>query len=148
MLPVKSVVLISSVKTNTELPFWMRSCGQLKIDSLLPEKKAITTVPGAKLLRPLQNYFLGASTEEEKRIANEYRDSVDPVYLKWSINHVLNWKNDWLPSNLYHIHGDKDHIFPIKNVKPTHVIRNAGHFMVFNKYEEINKILMECLMEK
>jgi pimeloyl-ACP methyl ester carboxylesterase len=143
ILPISGVVLISSVKTHSELPLWMRTCGQCKIDRLLPEKRSITTIPGAKLLRPVQNYFLGAATEEEKRIANEYRDSVDPVYLKWSINQVLNWKNDWLPSNLYHIHGDRDHIFPIKKVKPTHVIHNAGHFMVFNRYEEINVILRE-----
>jgi pimeloyl-ACP methyl ester carboxylesterase len=145
ILPVSNVILISSIKDHTELPFWLRTCGQCKIDSLLPEKRSITTIPGAKLIRPLQNYFLGVSTEEEKRIANEYRDNVDPVYLKWSINKVLNWRNDWLPSNLYHIHGDRDHIFPIKKVKPTHIIPNAGHFMVFNRYEEINAVLREVL---
>jgi pimeloyl-ACP methyl ester carboxylesterase len=145
ILPVSGVVLISSIKTHMELPLWMRTCRQLKVDTLLPQKKPIASIPGVKLLRPVQNYFLGASTEEEKKIANEYRDNIDPVYLKWSINQILNWQNDWLPSNLYHIHGDRDHIFPIKKIKPTHTIHDAGHFMVFNRYKEINRILRAVL---
>jgi pimeloyl-ACP methyl ester carboxylesterase len=141
-IKVRAVILIASIKSHQELPWWMKSCGVLKLDQLLP-RKPLRTYRGFRLIRPLQNYFLGASTTEEKKIANEFRDKVDPVYLKWSINKVLNWKNNWVPGAIYHIHGDRDKLFPIKKIRPTHVIRDGGHFMIMSKYTEISEIICE-----
>lgn len=140
MMPVAAVTLISSVKSCKELPAWMKACGSLSLDRLLPDRP-LKEAKALKLLRPVQNYFLGASSREEKKLANEYRDDADPVYLKWAIRQVLNWKNDWQPERVFHLHGDKDHIFPIKKVRPTQVIRNAGHFMVMSHAEEISEAL-------
>jgi pimeloyl-ACP methyl ester carboxylesterase len=145
VLPVDKVVLISSIKSFSELPAWMRICGKYKFDRMLPSKPLHTIRP-LKALRPVQNYFLGTESKEEKAIANHFRDHVDPVYLRWSINQILNWRNEWKPDNIYHLHGEKDHIFPLKHVKPTHVVQNAGHFMVMNKCREISSILQEILI--
>lgn len=144
MLSVDKVVLISSIKSFKELPLWMQVCGKYKFDKMLPSKPLHSIRP-LKMLRPFQNYFLGTESEEEKTIANHFRDTVDPLYLRWSINQVLNWRNDWQPQNFYHLHGEKDHIFPLKKVRPTHVVHNAGHFMIMNKCEEINQILQSIL---
>jgi len=144
ILPVEKVVLISSVKSLKELPRWMKLFGKYKFDKMLPSKPLHTIRP-LKALRPVQNYFLGTESEEEITIANHFRDSVDPLYLRWSINQVLNWQNEWQPKHMYHLHGEKDHIFPLKQVRPTHVVPNAGHFMIMNKCKEINAILKEIL---
>ena len=141
---VDKIILISSIKSYTELPNWMKRCGKLKLDKLIP-KKQIGSIKPLKVIRPIQDYFLGAQTPEEKKIANEYRDTVDPVYLKWSINQILNWKCDCTSTKLFHLHGDNDHIFPIKKVKPTHIISKGGHLMVMSRCEEINKILQSIL---
>ena len=138
----KAVVLIASIKSKKELPLWMKSCGKLKLDKLLPAKP-IRSYPGSKMLRPLQDYFLGVTNDEERTIANEFRDNVDPHYLRWSINKIFNWQNEWTPGNIYHIHGDNDKLFPIKKVSPTHTIQEGGHFMVMSKCSEISKILGE-----
>jgi pimeloyl-ACP methyl ester carboxylesterase len=143
-LPVDKVVLISSIKSYRELPHWMQVCGRCKFDRMLPAKPLHSIRP-LKALRPIQNYFLGTESKEEIAIANHFRDSVDPLYLRWSIHQILNWRNEWLPPNTYHLHGDRDHIFPLKRVKPTHVIPNAGHFMVMNKCKEISGILNNIL---
>lgn len=142
--PVKKVVLISSIKSISELPAWMKICGRYKIDSILPSRPLHTIRP-LKALRPIQNYFLGTESDEEKQIANHFRDTVDPVYLKWSIRQIISWKNEWLPEEIFHLHGENDHIFPLKKVKPTHVVPRAGHFMVMNKSAQINEILSEIL---
>lgn len=144
MLSVDKVVLISSIKSSRELPRWMQVCGQLKFDKMLPAKPLHSIRP-LRALRPVQNYFLGTESEEEKAIANHFRDTVDPLYLRWSINQVLNWKNEWLPSNFYHLHGEKDHIFPLRKVRATHVVKEAGHFMIMNRCNEINEILQKIL---
>lgn len=144
LMTVKKVVLISSIKSVNELPAWMKFCGRCRIDSILPSRPLHTIRP-LKALRPIQNYFLGTESEEEKKIANHFRDNVDPLYLKWSIRSIINWKNDWQPPDIFHLHGANDHIFPLKKVKPTHVVPNGGHFMVMNKSTEINRILEEIL---
>lgn len=144
ILPVNKVVILSSIKSSAELPRWMKLSGKYSLDRLLPSKPLHSIRP-LKALRPIQNYFLGTESEEEKAIANHFRDNVDPVYLRWSIHQVLNWQNEWRPEKLYHLHGSRDHIFPLKHVRPTHVIPDAGHFMVMNKCEEINGILTEIL---
>ncbi len=144
LIPASKVILISSVKNCSEVPRWMRSCGHYKLDRALPSKP-LAAYPALKLIRPIQNYFLGAHTPEEKKIANEYRDSIDPVYLRWAINQVLNWKNNWQPENLVHLHGQKDHIFPVKKIKNAFIIPGGGHFMIMNRYEEISERIAEQL---
>ena len=144
ILTVDKVVIVSSIKSSVELPTWMKMCGKYKFDRMLPSRPLHSIRP-LKALRPIQNYFLGTESEEEKAIANHFRDNVDPMYLRWSINQILNWRNDWKPDNIYHLHGAKDHIFPLKHVDPTHIIPNAGHFMVMNKCKEISSILTEII---
>jgi pimeloyl-ACP methyl ester carboxylesterase len=141
---VSKIILISSIKTTSELPAWMSIAGKTNAFKLLPSRQ-ISSIKALKALRPIQNYFLGAKTEEEKRIANEYRDHVDPVYLKWAIGQVLKWNNDSIPTNLVHIHGSNDHIFPVKKIKDAHIVPGGGHFMVMDKPREIEKIIRQEL---
>ena len=142
--PVSKIILLSSIKTSSELPAWMNLAGKSSVYKLLPDRQ-ISSIKALKALRPIQNYFLGARTEEEKKIANEYRDHVDPVYLKWAIAQVLTWKNNAIPSNILHIHGSNDHIFPVKKIRNAHIIPGGGHFMVMDKPDEIARIIQQEL---
>ena len=141
-IPVKAVILISSVKSSQELPFWMKFFGKCKAEYLLPSVP-LKSIKPLSAIKPIQNYFLGAHTAETINIANEFRENVDPLYLRWSVRNIFNWKNEWSPPHIFHIHGDKDKLFPISKVKPTHVIKNGGHFMVMSHWDEINKIVTE-----
>jgi len=140
LIPVEKVILISSIETCHELPYWMSICGKLRLDTLIPRRN-LPPPHLLKLFLPLENYFLGAITKEERQLANEYREKVDPYYLKWSIHQILHWKNEWVPPVIYHLHGDKDKIFPIKNVTPTHSISSGQHFMIYHCPEKISAIL-------
>ena len=142
--PVSKLILISSIKTSSELPAWMNLAGKAGAYNFLPSKQ-ISSIKALRALRPIQNYFLGANTEEEKKIANEYRDHVDPVYLKWAIAQVLTWKNDSIPSNLVHIHGSNDHIFPAKKIRNAHIVAGGGHFMVMDKPDQVATIIQREL---
>ena len=141
--PVSKIILISSIKTCADIPVWMKTCGTCKLDKLLPKSRA--GFRKLKVMRPIQNYFLGAHTEEEKKIANEYRDNVDPVYIRWAIRQVLSWKNDWVPENLVHLHGGNDHIFPVKKMKPDYIIPGGGHFMIMDRCTDISDILKKVV---
>jgi pimeloyl-ACP methyl ester carboxylesterase len=144
LINVQKVILISSVKTHHEMPRWMKASGKLSLDAIIPRGRLHALRP-LKLFSPVENYFLGAVTEEEKKLAHEYRKNIDPHYLKWSIHQVLNWKNEWIPENLFHLHGSNDKIFPCTLVHPTHTVASAGHFLVFQHPKEVSVILNDII---
>ena len=69
----------------------------------------------------------------------------DEKYLPWAIKNVLHWKQKSDFSNTIHIHGNKDGIFPIKNIKNCIIVDGGTHIMILNKAKKINKILEEVL---
>lgn len=137
-LPTEKVILISSVKSYKEMPGWMKMAGRLKLNKLVPMRPY-------KFFEPIQNYNLGATTPEEKEMARTFRQNVSQQYLDWAISQVLNWKNDWQPSSLYHIHGNADKLFPVKKVKAGYVVNDAGHLMIMNKAKEVSHYLNTIL---
>ena len=98
-----------------------------------------------KLIEPLENYNLGLETKQEREMVSYHRKNIDPVYSNWSINEILNWKNDWLPQNIFHIHGNKDRIFPIKKIRADHIINTGGHLMIMNRSYEVQKCISTIL---
>lgn len=137
-ISIEKIILISSVSTIRELPLYMKIAGKLRLNHLVPLRPY-------SFLEPWENYTLGAHTPEEKRLVREYRQHLNLQYSDWAIEQVLNWKNKWFPENTVHIHGTKDHIFPIKNIKADFVIQGGGHLMLMNKAVEINEILKKIL---
>lgn len=140
LIPVSLIILISSIKSMNELPRWLKIAGRLNLDRILPLR---TT----KLSEPLQNYNLGVESPEEKQLAHEYRKTANRKYINWAVNRIVNWKNCNCDAPLYHIHGAKDRIFKIKNIKPNHVIADGGHLMIMNRAAEINSKITEILNE-
>ncbi len=137
-ISVKQIIIISSIKTKHELPLWMKVGGWLKLNKIFPMRSF-------KLIEPLEDHNLGVETAEEKHMVHQYRRSIDKTYSEWAIDCVLNWKNKESPSNLIHIHGDKDRIFRIRNLKPHYIIKTGGHFMVMNRASELNKLLIDII---
>lgn len=134
MIPVEKIILISSIKSFHEIPFYMRLAATSRLNKLIPLRPY-------KFLERIENYNLGAETDEEKTLLREYRKNINQQYTTWAIDQILNWKNEWQPQNIVHIHGGRDHIFPVKYVKPDFIIPDGGHFMVMNRADELNGIL-------
>jgi pimeloyl-ACP methyl ester carboxylesterase len=136
-IPLEKLFLVSSIKSSAELPNWMKVVGKMQLNKFLP-------VRSFKFTERVDNDRLGVSNEEEREMVRAYRRSADFVYINWAVNQVLNWRNDWLPDNLIHIHGDKDRMFPIKKISATHVIPNGTHLMIYNRAKEI----AECIHQE
>ncbi len=133
-ISTSKIILISSIKSFREMPLWMRLTGKLKLDKVVPLKTF-------KLIEPIENYNLGIENNEELKLVQEYRATISQQYTKWANHQIVNWKNEWIPENLAHIHGGRDHIFPIKNIKADYIIPDGGHFMIMNRAAEVNNII-------
>jgi len=131
---LKKIILIASAKTKYELPLFYRLIGKISLNKLLPNSIL-------KIQNFITNWIFGLESESDKKLLKAILKDTDPVFLSWAINEIVNWKNTEYPKNYIHIHGDKDRIIPIRNVKKDYVIPNGGHFMTVNKAKEIEKII-------
>lgn len=137
-IPVQKVILISSIKSSKELPFWMKTVATLKLHKIVPLKST-------RLTQPIQNRMLGIQSAEEKTLVASLRKAVHLPYTKWAVNEAINWKNNWQHPHTYHIHGDNDHMFPIKNIRASRIIKKAGHFMIMNRAAEVSRYINSIL---
>ena len=93
----------------------------------------------------MPNRFLferfGAKTKEEKELLRAILEDTDPHFVKWAMNALLSWQNETVPGNITHIHGTADHIILPDNIKPDYWIAGGTHMMIYNRADEINKII-------
>lgn len=137
--PIAQNIIVSSIKHTAEKPPYYNWVRRLRLHQL----------PDAIIYRQrglVVKKFLNIETQAERQLVKEYLAKKDFTYTRWAVNTILHWKNDVIPQHLVHIHGGKDMPFPIRFVKPTHVIPDGGHFMVLNRAGEMNRILDETLL--
>lgn len=137
--PCKKIILLASAKTHHELPAYYSIIGNIGLHHLVPE-----------FLFSKTNFFIhwmfGLTNKNEKQLLATILKNTDPVFRKWAIDNLLHWKNHIIPNNVISIHGDKDRMIPIKNVKVDYIIPNGGHFMTVNQSEIISKLLQSILI--
>lgn len=133
------VLIISSVQTRQELPWMIRMSGKVGLHKLIPIKLALKN-------KRMNHWLFGTKTEHEKQILDQIIADSDPVFTKWAIHKITNWqRREKILGKLLHIHGDRDHIFPIGNVHPDYIISGGTHFMTVSKHEEVSKVIQEAL---
>jgi pimeloyl-ACP methyl ester carboxylesterase len=136
----RKIIIISTVATHHEFPLQFRLAKALHLTSIIPP--AVLKIPN-----PLSNWFFSVKTKEEKELLRYFLKNVTPSYMRWSMNAVLNWKNGRRPGNLVHIHGNDDRIFPVGRTHADYIIRDTGHFMVYDQAEKISKLLTLLICE-
>lgn len=137
-IPVKKVVLVSSIKHSGEKPAYMRWVRKLRLNNL-PDQLIFQP------RYPVVKYYNNIETEEDAQLLKSFMSKQHNDYMRWAINVIIRWNSDFTPASLYHIHGTNDRPFPFKYVQPTHTIKGGGHFMVLNRHEQVNAILQEIL---
>jgi pimeloyl-ACP methyl ester carboxylesterase len=140
MIPVSKIVLISSVKNRKEMGFLLNLIAKTKLYKLFPH--AIIKLFGKKL----GDYFFTIQSANESKLLHQILEDTNDDYLEWAIEKIMSWKPEKVNTPIFHIHGDKDRLFPAKNIENASIIKNTGHFMVVNKANEVSLFLKKhCL---
>jgi hypothetical protein len=134
----KQIILISSIGTRRQLRPILKFIGRINLQKLVPAALY-------KWYTPFLNWYFGAETAREKKLLRLYTKKASKNYMQWAINQVLNWQNQTKPSNVFHIHGTADKIFPYKRTDADVLIKGGTHLMVHNRADEISRILVERL---
>jgi len=135
LIKFRKVFLISTVKHPNEFPWQIQILKRLPIDKIkIPSwfiKKGVKTI---MWLYNTTNY-LG-----REHISNQVNDALDR-HIEWAQLAATKWDNRLIPDNYVHIHGTKDEIFPSRNVRASHFIQNANHYMIMDRANDVAHII-------
>ena len=140
-LKVKKVIIISSVKSNTELPRTMKIAKTTKAYKLIPTQLV-------ENIESLVKYTFGSSIIKKRlKLYEKFLSMRDKVYLDWAIEHIINWNRVTIDTSIIHIHGDADEVFPIKYIKNCIPVAGGTHIMIITKYLWLNVNLPKIIMD-
>ncbi|MDQ7917501.1 alpha/beta hydrolase [Mesonia sp. MT50] len=136
---VKRLILISTVKNKFELPKRMRFARKTALYKIFPTS-LVDKIEGLEKL-PVGNYLT-----KRAQLYQQYLSVSDQSYIDWALEQMLFWDQEETLPNVIHIHGDKDIIFPHKNIKDCITIKNGTHIMVIDRFRWFNEHLPELIL--
>tara|TARA_B110000285_G_scaffold200046_1_gene233659 strand:+ start:12503 stop:13174 length:672 start_codon:yes stop_codon:yes gene_type:complete len=136
------VVIVSSIKSKNELPLPMKMAKKTNAHKLLPTQ-------WIKNLDTLVLFTFGNGIQKRLELYQKYLSERDPDYLNWAIDSLVHWNQTEASEDLIHIHGEKDTVFPIKNLSKPFIKIKGGHAAILTEAnwfnDELPKILLENL---
>ena len=138
LIPLNKTILISSIKTIDEAPGYFKLFKNIPLFKILPSKLFGSL---GFMIKPM----FGKMTDGDAWLLNDMLRNTSPRFIKWAMGAVVKWDNKTIPPNVYHIHGDKDLVFPYKNIKNAELIKGGTHIMVYNMPKHVNKLLKNIL---
>jgi len=136
----KKVIIISSVKSNKELPRRMKIAKTTKAYKILPTSLA-------QNVEALAKYAFGDLIKQRVKLYERYMTMRDKNYLDWAIEQVVCWDRIEMDENVIHIHGDADEVFPSKNIKEFINVKGGTHIMILNRFRWFNSNLPEIILK-
>jgi pimeloyl-ACP methyl ester carboxylesterase len=140
LIDYKKLIILASIESKSELPWYFKIICALKFDVLIPSFIL-------KTQNFLTNWAFGISSKENENLLKAILIDTNPVFLKWAIRKILTWQQTEPLKNILKIHGTSDRILPIiSGKKYNYSIKNGGHFFTLTHASEINDILKSELV--
>lgn len=137
-IPTEKVILISSAETKYDIPPYYRVFKWIPLHRVLPLQ--LLTLAGFEVAC----WYFGVSSLQERKLLRAILLDTDTDFFRWAVDQALTWDNEVQP-DVFHVHGTRDRIFPIRFTEPDVRIDRGGHFMVLNKAEELIPILEKVI---
>lgn len=140
IIPVRKVIIVSSVKSKYELPKRMLFARYTNIHKLFPTG-LVTNI------ELLAKYAFGETVTKRLALYEKYLSIRDKAYIDWCIHEMVNWQQTKAPDGLVHIQGDKDAVFPMSNIKDCRCVKNGTHTMIIHRAKWFNEHLPTIILE-
>ena len=134
LINCEKVVIISSIKSNQELPAHMKFAQKINAHKLLPTQ-------WIENIESLAIFAFGKDLKRRISLYQRYLSERDHSYLDWSIDQLVNWDRPKADENVIHVHGIKDSVFPIKNIQKPYIEIDGNHSIVLTQSQWLNKNL-------
>ena len=139
LAPEKTIV-ISSAKSKFELPDRYTVQHKLRFNRLIPKR---LTKGGARILQGI----VEPDRKQDPETFKAMLKAKDPLYIKRTVDMIINWERTEYSDKIIHIHGDKDHTIPIKNIQFDYLVKEGSHMMMVTRSNDINKIIKSILSQ-
>lgn len=130
---VEKLILISTVKSRTELPWYFRLADRGNLINWLPD--AVFTKPNILIA-----FAFSLTRKQDKALLNSCFEIMSKQHLKWAVKQILNWQGAEYDSSVTSITCANDRIFTA-NRESGNFIVNGGHFAIFTKSKAMQKEL-------
>jgi thioesterase domain-containing protein len=136
---LRKLIIVSSVKTKHELPTRMKVVKATKAYKILPTQLLSN-------IDLLAKYAFGDTIIKRIELYKKYLSLNDKRYLDWAIEQVVCWEQERVLPEVIHIHGEKDAVFPVSNIKDYISVSKGTHIMIINKYKWFNENLPKIIL--
>jgi pimeloyl-ACP methyl ester carboxylesterase len=138
MIEVSHLIIISSIKSRKEMPKRLKFIKMTRAYRIFPSKRL-------SKIDDFSKYEFHPKLKNKGELYNKYLSIRNEKYLNWAIRNVLYWHNSEHPTEVTHIHGTKDEIFPYKYINGCIPVEGGTHAMIITKAKRISGILEELL---
>lgn len=90
--------------------------------------------------------IVGKSDTKYKEIYAQMVSEMATGLVRWQSGAATEWElTQKLSMPVFHVHGDKDKIVPIANIKSPAVVKDGGHLINITHSNQVNGFIKECL---
>jgi len=130
LIPVKKVILISSIRSWHEMPWYFTLSGRINLHRLVP-------MNWVRKSTHLLRWLFWVYDKENQKLLSTIAGETSPVFLKWAVNAAVTWRGEER-DGFWQIHSNKDRTFPLRYIKhPDVVLKGTGHLMVVQKAAQV-----------
>lgn len=139
-LQPEKVIVIAGAKVRKELPAHYRFFHYFPIHHLIGGRSMRWST---KRLQP----FFEPMDEDAETLFYDMIAAKSPYFLKSAVRWMIAWERETYPTNIVHIHGNKDRTLPIKNIETNYIVEDGGHMIVYTHAEALSVLLQEVLSD-
>lgn len=97
-----------------------------------------------RMLQPLLARWFGATTPAHVDLFAQMLMTTPTAFIRWASSAIFAWPGVVeLPMPIYHVHGDRDRLIPVRRVQPDRVIDGAGHLLNLTHADAVNDFIIE-----
>lgn len=138
-IPVEKKILVSSIRSTKEFPFYYHWFNYLRLIKTIPER-------AFSMYHPVLGKVMGVKTEKENALFKKIMEKTDGRFSKWAVHQILNWKANNTKGDVLRLHGTKDQVIPFpKQDTSTIKIEGGTHLMILNRAKEISRYIDKYL---
>lgn len=146
-LDTRACILMSTIRAGVELPwYYVLLCGFLSYFSAVLWPAVYCSQLFVRWFTCLFGWTL---TSHRKLLLLQFVDT-RTLWIVWSTGALYRWSRSSTevkeyPFSIYHIHGTKDRVLPLRRTTPDTVIDGAGHVSSMTHPDEVNRFIAECI---
>ena len=142
-IPVEKIILVASIKSQEERPFYFDLLRKLPVHRWLP-------MDLLKRAGGIASKLGGKHEGNHLDLLAKMLQNTDNALLIWGVDQIVAWNPEKLTEEIHnkivHIHGKRDLIFPARFIKNAVLIPKAAHFSILlSRVAIINELIINSI---